>query len=331
VRSGSRHLVGKTVLIKNEIKNTTFGVFMAIFRSKINRYLYHVFNSSLFKYQSTGYLTTTINQLTNNNLNNIVTPLPPADEQAQIVDFLDRETGKIDELIAKKERLIECLKEKRTALIARAVTKGLNPNVRLKPSGVEWLGDVPEHWKVVSLRYLFNIKAGGDLKEEFYAEEKSESHPYPIYTNSIKSDEAYGFSSKPFFKSNTITVTGRGEIGYATYRDHEYDAIIRLLVLTPKKKAPCKYYVYFINSIIKFLGGSTAVSQLSTEQISPYKVFSPPPPEQQAIVEYLDLETRKIDDLIDKVVQAIEKLKEYRTALISAAVTGKIDVREGVA
>ncbi len=192
---------------------------------------------------------------------------------------------------------------------------------KYKPSGVEWLGEVPEHWDVVSLRHLFDIKAGGDLKEEFYSEEKTEKHPYPIYTNSIKSSEAYGFSSKPFFKSNTITVTGRGEIGYAYYRDHEYDAIIRLLVLTPKKKAPCKYYSYFINSMLNFFGGSTAVSQLSTEQISPYKVFTPPLPEQQAIAAFLDHETGRMDALVTKKQRLLELLAEQRTALISRAVT----------
>ncbi len=261
---------------------------------------------------------------------NIPIPLPTLPEQQAIADFLDRETGHIDALIAKKKSLLSLLAEQRTALISRAVTKGLNPSVKLKPSGVEWLGDVPEHWDVVSLRHLFNIKAGGDLKEKFYSEEPTKKYPYPIYTNSIKSDDAYGFSSKPFFKSNTITVTGRGEIGYATYRDHEYDAIIRLIVLTPKNNAPCKYFAYFINSILNFFGGSTAVSQLSTLQISPYKVFFPPLPEQQAIAAFLDRETAKIDTLSAKVQTAIERLKEYRTALISAAVTGKIDVREAV-
>ena len=196
---------------------------------------------------------------------------------------------------------------------------------KYKPSGVEWLGDVPEHWEVVSLRHLFDIKAGGDLKEELYSEEKTEKHLYPIYTNSIKSNETYGFSSKPFFKSDTITVTGRGEIGYATYRDHEYDAIIRLLVLTPKKGIPCKYYAYFINSMLNFFGGSTAVSQLSTEQISPYKVFTPSLPEQQAIAAFLDRETGRIDTLITKKQRLLELLAEQRTALISRAVTKGLD------
>ncbi|NTU49711.1 MAG: hypothetical protein HGA87_02240 [Desulfobulbaceae bacterium] len=251
----------------------------------------------------------------------------PKSEQVQIEAFLDDKTAKIDGLIAKKERMIELLKEERAAVINQAVTKGLDPNVEMKDSGAEWLGDVPKHWDVVSLRYIFDVKAGGDLKEEFFSDEKSEKHPYPIYTNSIKSDEAYGFSSKAFFKANTITVTGRGEIGHATYRDHEYDAIIRLLVLTPKQNTPCKYYAYFINSMLSFFGGSTAVSQLSSEQIKPYKVFSPSQTEQELITQYLDHETTKIDALVSREERSIELLKEYRTALISEAVTGEIDVR----
>jgi len=195
------------------------------------------------------------------------------------------------------------------------------PYPAYKDSGIEWIGEVPEHWKVVSLLHLFNIKAGGDLKKDFYSEEKTEEYSYPIYTNSIKSNEAYGFTSKPFFKANTITVTGRGEIGYAIYRDHEYDAIIRLLVLTPKNNKPCKYFAYCINSILVFFGGNTAVSQLSTEQISPYKIFCPPFPEQQSIVSFLDRQTARIDALITKKTRFIELLKEKRQAFITHAVT----------
>jgi len=199
------------------------------------------------------------------------------------------------------------------------------PYPAYKDSGIEWIGEVPEHWKVVSLLHLFNIKAGGDLKKDFYSEEKTEEYSYPIYTNSIKSNEAYGFTSKPFFKANTITVTGRGEIGYAIYRDHEYDAIIRLLVLTPKNNKPCKYFAYCINSILVFFGGNTAVSQLSTEQISPYKIFCPPFPEQQSIVSFLDRQTAHIDALITKKTRFIELLKEKRQALITHAVTKGLD------
>jgi type I restriction enzyme, S subunit len=256
------------------------------------------------------------------------TTLPPLSEQTAIAEFLDRETAKIDGLVADYRLLMELLKEKRQAVISHVVTKGLNPHTPMKPSGIEWLGDVPVHWGVVSLRYVFEIKAGGDLKDGLFSKEKSKDHPYPIYTNSIKQDEVYGFTSKSLFRANTITVTGRGDIGYATYRDHEYDAIIRLLVLTPRRNEPCKYYEYFVNSMVKFLGGNTAVSQLSAEQIRPYKVFTPTLPEQLAIVSHLDTELAKFDALTADAQQAIDLLQERRTALISAAVTGQIDVRQ---
>ena len=253
---------------------------------------------------------------------------PPLPEQTAIAEFLDRETGKIDELVAEQRRLMELLKEKRQAVISHAVTKGLNPQAPMKPSGIEWLGDVPAHWGIVSLRYVFDVKAGGDLKEEYFSKDKSADHLFPIYTNSVKPDEIYGFTSKRVFKSNTITVTGRGDIGFATYRDHEYDAIIRLLVLTPKRNEPCKYYALLINGVVKFLGGNTAVSQLSTEQISPYKVLFPPLLEREAIVAFLDMELAKFDTLTAEAQRAIDFLQERRTALISAAVTGQIDVRQ---
>ncbi len=329
--------------IESTAPDIVCGYHLAIISPNLNqldgKYLLRCFQSNLINQQfqvMAGGVTRF--GLPKSAIGNAIFPIPPKEEQTAIADFLDRETGRIDTLVAKNKKLIELLKEERSALISRTVTRGLpkdaaieygfEPHTRFKESGVEWLGEVPEDWAVVSLRHLFKIKAGGDLKEEFYNEEKTTKYPYPIYTNSIKSDDAYGFSSKPFFKSNTITVTGRGEIGYATYRDHAFDAIIRLLVLTPQNNAPCKYFAYFINSMLVFFGGSTAVSQLSTEQISPYKVFSPSLPEQQIIADFLDRETAKIDKLIEKIQMLVTRLQEYRIAIITDAVTGKIDVRE---
>lgn len=263
-------------------------------------------------------------------ISNIRIALPPKDEQKKIADFLDYKTTQIDVLITKKETLLFKLKEKRSALISQAVTKGINPNVPMKPSGIEWLGDVPAHWKVASLRHIFNIKAGGDLKEDLYSKTKTDEHIYPIYTNAIKSDAVYGYSAKAFFSSNSITVTGRGEVGYAIYRDHDYDAIIRLLVLTPKNKEKCKFFAYFINAILDFYGGNTAVSQLSTEQIGPYKTCIPPSDEQQTIVKFLDEKIDEIQYQEQKIKHAISLLQEYRSALITNAVTGKIDVKDTI-
>ena len=261
---------------------------------------------------------------------NIRLCVPSLDEQLHIVARLDRETARLDALVEKKTRFIELLYEKRQALITHAVTKGLDPNVKMKDSGAEWLGEVPEHWLVTTVSRLFEIKAGGDLKEDLFSDVQDEVHCFPIYTNSVKLDAVYGYTSKAFYLPNTISVSGRGEIGHAVYRENAYDAIIRLLVLTPKSRKHCKYSSYFINAVLDFHGGSTAVSQLSAEQIAPYLMLNPSDKEQIEISIYLDNETSRIDTLINKTERSIGLLKERRSALITAAVTGQLDLQEAI-
>lgn len=194
-----------------------------------------------------------------------------------------------------------------------------------KDSGVEWLGEVPENWDCTHIGLLFDIKAGGDVKKEFFSEEKTNEFKYPIYTNTTVTRKVYGYSNRAFFKENTITVTGRGDIGFAVYRDHQFDAIIRLLVLSPRNKENCKYFMYYINSVLNFNEGSSAINQLSTEQIKPYRVLIPTVREQQQIASFLDNSTSKIDTLIEKQIRLIELLKEKRQAVISHAVTKGIN------
>src|SRR5207244_3054878 len=119
-----------------------------------------VLNSQLFEYQSGAFLTSTINQLTVSVLSNFEVPMPPASERSSIAEFLDRETGKIDALMKKKERLIELLREKRTALISHAVTQGLNPTAPKKDSGIPWLGHIPKHWEVSLLKRFARVRYG---------------------------------------------------------------------------------------------------------------------------------------------------------------------------
>ncbi|WP_301361083.1 restriction endonuclease subunit S [Stutzerimonas nitrititolerans] len=257
----------------------------------------------------------------------LLVALPSADEQASILSFLDHEIARIDALIEEQQRLIELLKEKRQAVISHAVTKGLDPTVPMKDSGVEWLGEVPAHWGVVSMSRIFEIRAGGDLKTEFYSDVRTEFHKYPIFTNATSESAIYGYTSKPIFSGGTITVTGRGGVGYAIYRTEPYDAIIRLLVLRPMRDVHAKFYAYFINAVLTFSVGSSAISQLSAEQIAPYKVLLPPLSEQVEILALLDQATMAIDTLINEAHGVISLLQERRSALISAAVTGKIDVR----
>lgn len=261
-------------------------------------------------------------------LSNIRVVVPPTDEQTAIAHYLDTKLGEIDALIDKQQTLLEKLAEQRTAVITHAVTKGLNPAAPMKNSGVEWLGNVPAHWDIVGISKLFMLKAGGDLQPDFFSREKDDEHCYPIYTNANDEHAVYGYTSKKRFNADSITVSGRGDIGFAVYRDHDFDAIIRLLVLSPLKKLDCKYYTYSINALLDFKFESSAVAQLSTVQLAQYKLLLPSYEEQAAIADYLDQETAKIDRLCDTVNQTIGRLKEYRTALITQAVTGKIKVTD---
>lgn len=190
-----------------------------------------------------------------------------------------------------------------------------------KDSGVEWVKSIPTHWQSAQLSKLFEIKAGGDLKIEYFSPVLSEFHPYPIYTNATDERVVYGYTSKAFFNGNSITVSGRGDVGYAIYREQPFDAIIRLLVLTPRSEIAPKFFMYFIREVIDFQVESSAIGQLSTNQISPFKVVFPNFKEQQKIANFLDHETAKIDTLIAKQEKLIELLKEKRQAVISHAVT----------
>jgi type I restriction-modification len=259
-------------------------------------------------------------------LRNLIILKLPLKEQTAIAHYLDTKLSEIDALIDKQQTLLEKLAEQRTAVITQAVTKGLNPAAPMKNSGVEWLGDVPAHWDIVGISKLFMLKAGGDLQPDFFSREKDNEHCYPIYTNANDEHAVYGYTSKKRFNADSITVSGRGDIGFAVYRDHDFDAIIRLLVLSPLKKLDCKYYTYSINALLDFKFESSAVAQLSTVQLAQYKLLLPSYEEQAAIADYLDQETTKIDRLCETVNQTIGCLKEYRTALITQAVTGKIKV-----
>lgn len=286
-------------------------------------------------------------------LKNLKFALPDPDEQAQIADFLDRETAKIDELIAKKRELIERLKEKRTALISHVVTKGLPPeeaakhglpvNPPLKPSGVPWLGDIPEHWKVVKATRGFRVigsgttpKAdnpdfyGGDiqwvttseLRETLITETKQavteqalEEHSalklYPVGTTLIA---MYG-----------ATIGRLGTLGIQATVNQACCAYAHGLKLTPRFMY---YWLWMRRPILISLSVGGGQPNLSQDDLKQLWVPAPEIEEQDRMTEFLDRRVGQLQKVMDAQESAIEKLQEYRSALITAAVTGKIDVRE---
>jgi len=252
---------------------------------------------------------------------NNVLPFCPTDEQRAIATFLDRETARIDALIEKKQRQIELLQEKRSALISLAVTKGLDPNAKMKESGIEWLGEVPAHWKAVSLRRYLRVSSGDMISVNDFCEEG-----YPVFGgNGFR-----GYSDRWNTESDTIII-GRygalcGNVRVTEERIWATEHAFRVIPLTT-------FYPKFLAAVIETLdlnrlSARTAQPGLNSEMVRNNVVGIPPISEQKAIADFVAAETTRSDGLVSKIEGSITALREFRTALISAAVTGKIDVRK---
>lgn len=191
----------------------------------------------------------------------------------------------------------------------------------MKDSGVKWIGEIPKNWLLASIGHLFKIKAGGDAKPELYDYECNKDHPYPVYTNTLDKEQVYAYSSKAIFHGPCITVTGRGAVGHAIYRENAFDAIIRLLVLKPRLEVSCSYFTFFIDYVCHFFTNNATIGQLSAEQIFPAKVCLPPLPEQQAIADFLDGKCAEIDGLLADLNAEVKTLAEYKKSIIAETVT----------
>jgi type I restriction enzyme S subunit len=294
--------------------------------------------------------------------------LPPPAEQTAIAAFLDRETGRVDRLVAKKRELIERLKEKRTALISACVTgkaevrmqkdeKG-NPSyfcihpssVPKKPSGIEWLGDVPEHWEVVPLFRIADAIQTGPFGSQLHAADYAEGgipliNPAHIVANRIVPDELSAVDkatarrlSRHRLGEGDIIMARRGEIGRcAVAGQNEVGWLCgtgSLVIRLGESKSSYFAAIFSgagFSGLLELNAVGTTMLNINPTIIGRMIVPIPPLAEQTAIAAYLDAETAKLDGLVAKVEIAIERLQEYRTALITAAVTGKIDVRKEVA
>lgn len=277
-------------------------------------------------------------------LDNGLFPIPSFDEQQAIAAFLDRETTRIDKLIEKKQRQIELLQEKRSALISHAVTKGLDPNVNMKDSGIEWLGDVPEHWDFHRLKYIASIN------DEALPETTDPDYEFTYVdigsvdaAKGIVATETYCFADAPsrarriVHDGDTIVSTVRTYLrAIASIQDQNDNLIVSTgFVVVRSRKIDPGYLSYALRSpffVETVVSRSTGVSYpaINAPEVGNIGVTIPSFDEQRAIAAFLDSETARIDTLIEKINNSIDLLREYRTALISAAVTGKIDVRKEV-
>lgn len=270
--------------------------------------------------------------------------LPPLDEQRAIATFLDREAARIDALVAKQGRLIALLQEKCAALISHTVTKGLDPRAPMRDSNIPWVGEIPAHWAIAPVYARYQVQLGKMLDQKQITGE----HLWPYLRNiDVQWDQIntadlpemdFPPSSRARFalQSGDLLVCEGGEVGRAAIWRGELEECYyqkALHRLRPYRHSDVPRFLYYVlynaakQGIFVASGNPNTIDHLTAEKLSKHRFAFPPAQEQRTIATYLDRETAKLDALIAKAREMIERLQEYRTALISAAVTGKIDVR----
>ncbi|OBU38732.1 restriction endonuclease subunit S [Photobacterium damselae] len=356
-RSGAT--VGKSFIYRKDFGNCCYAGYLikaSCDSAKLNpEYAFWFFQSAQYwQYISSSQIQATIQNVSAEKYGEMYLPLPSSiNEQNQIAAFLDHETAKIDTLIEKQQKLIELLKEKRQAVISHAVTKGLNPDAPMKDSGVEWLGEVPEHWGVSRLKYHCSVKGRigfrGYTVEDLVdksdgalvlgATEMTINGDITLNNPKYISWRKYYESPEIMLQKGMILVVQRGStVGKIAHIDKELGmaTINPSLVLLRDLKINSKFITYslmgsLIQHKVKMQTSSTAIPMISQEQIGNYVQLLPSHEEQQQIVNYISQNISKINDGISSSKKSIKLMQERRTALISAAVTGKIDVRNWVA
>lgn len=313
------------------------------------KFLYYIFASGE-PYKGLGKMGTQLN-LNTDTVGSIIIGLPSDKEQQAIVRYLDIQTARIDALLAKKKQLIEKLKEKRSALIARTVTRGLppeaaqaaglEPNPAMKDADVEWLSEVPERWKVLPLRRLIKfVKTGNtpsgaedhhfeDNGFNWYSPSDFSEDIYLWLANRALSDE--GKAEVRIFPEGTVMLVGIGAtIGKVGLAMNECSCNQQINAISCNSKLDPVFATYYLKILRDFIlkcGKFTTLPIINQDETKNLVFTVPPLAEQSAIAAYLDRETARIDQLTAKVEAAISRLTEYRQALITSAVTGKIDVR----
>lgn len=288
----------------------------------VGKFIYYQALSFPFEKYSSN---TALPSMTQTDLLNLAVTIPSVEEQTKIVSFLDSETSRIDNLIAKQEKLIEKLEEYRKSVISHAVTKGLDPNAKIKDSGVEWLGEVPEHWVILKLKQITKLESGNSLA----LEDIQSFGNYPVYGgNNIR-----GYTHDYNLDGNYILIGRQGSLcGNINYGFGKFWATEHAVVVYPKKQVNHLYLGELLRTMnLNQYSLASAQAGLSVERISNIYSIYPPIEEQNAIGELIKAKTSYIDSLITKQKELIAKLKNYRTSIISHAVTGKIDVRDLVA
>jgi len=339
-----------TVCIVEEFEDNIIlgsGEFVVLYPKIMDsKYLYYFVITSKY----TDFLDSCVESVTRSHqrvnpsiIYNSYIPNPSEIEQTQIVSFLDTKTQKIDELIEKTEQKIELLKEKRTSLINHCVTKGLNPNVEMKDSGVEWIGEIPRDWDSLPLKYFGQVTLGKMLTPEdkggYFLKPYLRSKNIQIEKVNILDLKEMWFSENELnrlrLKKGDLLFNEGGDVGRTCQWNEEINECY-IQNSVNRVRLPDDNERYYLHLSILYhsegyydsLVNRVSIPHLTKEKLESVKFLRPPLSEQTQIVEYLDEQTQKIDTTIEKETQRIELLKEYRQSLISEVVTGKVDVRD---
>jgi type I restriction enzyme, S subunit len=281
--------------------------------------------------------TTGIQNLDAESYFNEPVPLPPPKLQRKIASFLDRKTAAIDALIAKKERLIELLQEKRQALITQAVTKGLDPTAPMKESGVQWLGAIPAHWTIRRLKHFFSFSKGRNAQQltaTYIAEHPGE---FPVYSGQTEDGGVMGRIDAAEYDLPEVifTTTVGAKVMTSRVVGGQFSLSQNCLIMVPRNDSvSVRFFNHQLVPLFRFQRASIPdhmQPSLRVSDLLKFDVACPPPDEQRKISEHIDLVSLSDERTGALVEQQIEKLREYRQAVITAAVTGKIDVSKEAA
>jgi len=342
---GKAASVGKVAYVETEIDFNVWSPLAVITpkTDKLGKYIFYAFQSTMLQAQCDVYSNAnTQKNLGMNTIDNLHLPFPSYEEAEVIANFLDFETAQIDTLIEKQQTLIQLLKEKRQAVISHAVTKGLNPDAPMKDSGVEWLGEVPEHWELPKL--IHQTSKIGDGLHSTPQYQDGTGYYFVNGNNLVSGQIVVSTTSKEvpedeykkhyiYLDNSSVLLSINGTIGNVARYNNEMvilgksaaymncaDSLLPeyLMVLLQSSQA----HYYFDLEVT-----GTTIYNLSLNSIRQMRVCIPPKQEQSKIHKFCELQQNKYDTLIEKASTAIRLMQERRTALISAAVTGKIDVR----
>ncbi len=344
---------GKIVHIKNLETSVGFGsTEFIVIRPDLQKvfppFLYYIFRSDPLRSIGKHFMTSAIGlkRVPTEFVENFQIPIPVYQEQEQIAKFLDRKTEQIDELTRIKGHQIELLQEQRTALINQAVTKGLDPNVEMKPSGVEWIGEIPKHWTITRLKYISNIPVtyGLNIESDRYTtegirliritdiDESGDLRRKGVYLPEDCVPQEQMLNSYDLLLSRSGATVGKSYLHLETGKYTSAGYLVRFN-FDDYWTSKFIYYITLSHFYRNWLEQQIIISTIQNVNGEKYSNFQLPIPsyqEQTQIVDFLDHKTKQIDELIAAERRKIELLKEYRQSLISEAVTGKIDVRNEV-